>query len=199
MAEAIEELIDPAEEAGDTAKILEIIATCTSHADDDDWAEPTEAALDAYYRLSKNPASGPGDVHAGRCAVSILCSCLSAWRAHEAVIEVGLGCVAALAGRIDGGEVTEVVAARYGVEDGAEVDVAGLVVVLMEAFPEEGTVQEQACLAVEGLAEGSEELREMFRMAEGVGEGLTAAVDRISNERNKSYPARAAAVLGIEL
>jgi len=196
MAEAIEQAIEQAEEAEDTEKLLSLIATCTEkrsvcgvedenqdQEEAEDWETPTEAALDAYYRLTK----GPGGDHGH--GVAVVHSCLNAWREEEAIVEVGLGCLANVVGSpLAASSIT---------------DVPALVVALMRAHPTEGTIQEQACLVLEGLAkaaaDSSEESKESIRGTDGLREEVSAAVGRITNQRNKAYPKRVAVALRFEL
>ena len=68
---------------------------------------------------------------------------------------------------------------------------ASLVVQAMrEHCDGEATLQEQACLAAEALALNSEANASQLA-AVGIREMLVAAEEQITNERNKTYPARA--------
>jgi hypothetical protein len=175
--EEIEEQIEHAEEAGDTAKLLELIAHCAKHGGDDDWTEVAESSLDALYRLAK----GGTNITSG---LGVVFSSLEAWEAEDAIVEVGLGCVVSLAKTAQA-------------EEGS-LDV-GLIMSILQAFPDESTIQEQACLAIEGLALASDKLKGAILAIDGIQDELAAAKTRITNERNKAYPGRAAKALGIEL
>lgn len=186
----MDESIEAAEEAGDKGKLLDVLKICAEKADDDDeWQEPTEAALDAYYRLSKggraNAADAATDDDDG--VLETILSCLKAYRAEESIVEVGLGCLVAFASSSSS-------AARSVVDPNLSILVAA-----MRDFPDEATLQEQACLAVEALASASNVWKAKLAATAGVREELSAARARITNERHKSYPARAAAALGIAL
>ena len=69
----------------------------------------------------------------------------------------------------------------------------------MQSYEGESTIQEQACLAIEGLANSSSVLKNNLRDIEVIRDELIAAKGRITNERNKKYPGLAMAALGIEL
>ena len=179
MAEEFEEQIETAEEAGDVSKLLEIISSCTEHGGDDDWTDVTESSLDAFYRLVKGGANAPET-----CLGSIFSS-LEAWKGEEAIVEVALGCIVAIASKNPNLKT-----------DGVNVS---LLVELMKDFDGEATIQEQACLAIEALAKSSDVLKEKINAVDGIRGELSAAKERITNERNKAYPGRAAAALGIDL
>ena len=179
--EDLEEQIEAAEEAADTTQLLTILATCTSHGGNDDWEAATESALDALYRLVKGgTAVGAGD------ALEKIFQTLEAWKEQEAIVEVAFGCVVALTSKDDGQQKTE------------SIHLA-LLVELMQSFADESTIQEQACLAVEGLAKSSAAIKEKLVALEEIKAELAAAKGRISNERNKAYPDRAATALGITI
>ncbi|KAL3907406.1 MAG: hypothetical protein SGILL_008888 [Bacillariaceae sp.] len=178
--EVLEERIESAEESGDTISLLGIIRISTQHAtdeDNDDWAVTTEAALDAYYRLTKKAKEQQDG------GLTIVFACLEAYHTQEAIVEVALGCIVSLASDKQ--------------DEPPPPDLpVHLIVSAMKEFPEEGTIQEQACLAVEGLAAN---YKEQFLSLSVQAELKLALDERITNERNKSYPKRAAAVLGIRL
>lgn len=186
-AEDLESQIEAAEEAGDGTKLLELISTCTAHGGDDDWTEVAEASLDALFRLAKSgdhqdPVANPG--------IPVLFASLAAWKQEEAIVEVGLGCLASLAksymSNADEGDVAD------------SLDLNLLLTILKE-FPDESTIQEQACLAMESLALVSDKLKASLKCMPGIQEELVAAKERITNERNKAYPGRAAKALGLSL
>jgi hypothetical protein len=177
--EEIEEQIEGAEEAGDTATLLELITTCAKHGGDEDWTEVAESSLDALYRLAK----GGTIITSG---LGVIFSSLKAWKAEDAIVEVGLGCVVSLA------------KTAQEEESSTSLDV-GLIMSILQAFPEESTIQEQACLAIEGLALASDKLKGEILAIDDIQDELAAAKERITNERNKAYPGRAAKALGIEL
>ena len=79
-----------------------------------------------------------------------------------------------------------------------------LVLDVMKEFTDESTIQEQACLAIEGLAlwPHSSLKDELCQLNEDgiIQQELKACLEeRITNERNKAYPVRAAKALGIDL
>jgi hypothetical protein len=175
--EAIEGQLEDAEEAGDSTKLLELITTCAKHGGDDEWTEVAEASLDALYRLAK----GGTIITSG---LGVIFSSLKAWKAEDAIVEVGLGCVVSLT--------------KTAQEEEVNLDM-GLIMSILQAFPDESTIQEQACLAIEGLASASDKLKGELLAIDGIKDELAAAKERITNERNKAYPGRAAKALGIEL
>mmetsp|Transcript_7731 Transcript_7731/g.16779 ORF Transcript_7731/g.16779 Transcript_7731/m.16779 type:complete len:185 (-) Transcript_7731:312-866(-) len=179
----VEKQIESAEEEQNVAGLLDIICSCTKHGGDDNWIESAEASLDSYYRLLKGGAA------AKQGSLCALFASLKAWREEEAIVEVALGCVVAITSSGNG----------YNVDADEHPDVS-LVIEVMRSFEDETTIQEQACLSIEGLAASSDAMKEKLRNVEGIMEELVAAKDiRITNERNKSYPVRAAKALGIEL
>ena len=218
----IVEDIEAAEESKDISRVVAFLGLASSneHGGEEDWAEVAEAALDALYRLVKGGAvavdvdvagtvDGDGDVAgdvAGDIAVAgsstdylrAVFDALNAWEEEEAVVEVGLGCIVAIASKADPQE------SASNDKDGdagimAEISVE-FVLDLMKDFGAEATIQEQACLAMEGLALWKDSWKNVLAGAEGVRDELLAARDeRITNERNKSYPVRAAKALGIDL
>ena len=216
MAEEAEERIEAAEEAGDLPGILALASECSGHGGDEDWTCAAEAALDALYRLTKGGSAGRAGTGAGsggddgggdggggdggttgtvdpRVPLRTALACLEAWGEEEAIVEVALGCVAVLVPTYP--------------EDMEDEDfatwAAKLVVGAMRNFPDEGTLQEQACLAAQAMATSGRSDRRMGRalVRAGIGTELEAAATggRITNERNRTYPGRAAAALGIRL
>lgn len=179
MADEFEEQIEAAEEAGDTGKLLDIIARCTEHGGDEDWTDVMEGSLDAFYRLIKGGSDAKDD------ALKNIFASLEAWKEEEAIVEVALGCVVAVSSN-----------ATKQAEDGINVS---LIVDLMKNFEGESTIQEQACLAIEGLALSLDTLKGKINAIVGIRDELAASKDRITNERNKAYPGRAATALGFEL
>ena len=178
--EEMEDQIENAEEAGDTAKLLELITSCAEHGGDEEWTEVAESSLDALYRLAKGGTTITS-------ALGVIFSSLKAWKAEDAIVEVGLGCVVSLA---------KTAAAQE--EESSLLDVE-LIMSILQAFPDESTIQEQACLAIEGLALASDKLKGAILAIDSIKDELAAAKERITNERNKAYPGRAAKALGIEL
>ena len=218
MAEEAEERIEAAEEAGDLPGVLALASECSGHGGDEDWACAAEAALDALYRLTKGGSAGRAGTGAGsggdggggdggggdggttgtadpKVPLRTALACLEAWGEEEAIVEVALGCVAVLVPTYPEDEEDEDFA----------TSAASLVVGAMRNFPDEGTLQEQACLAAEAMAMATagRSDRRMGRalVRAGIGTELEAAATggRITNERNRTYPGRAAAALGIRL
>ena len=184
----IVEDIEAAEEAKDIAQVVAYIELVASNenAGEEDWAEAAEAALDAFYRLVKG---GP-TLDKALVYLKAVFDCLNAWEEEEAIVEVGLGCMVAICSKADQSSQDE---------DDIPIPVE-FVLDLMKDFGDESTIQEQACLAIEGLALWSQSWKDELASAEGIREELTAAKnDRITNERNKKYPIQAAKALGIEL
>ncbi len=192
----IVEDIEAAEEAKDTEKVLAYLALASSNenAGEEDWAEATEAALDSLYRLVKG-GDAKGDESLFRY-LSAVFHCLNAWEEEEAIVEVGLGCLVALASK-----ATKKEESSSANDDDDEVAIpVEFVLDLMKDFGDESTIQEQACLAIEGLALWNPTWKKELANAEGIKEELMAAKnERIVNERNKKYPVQAAKALGIEL
>ena len=180
-----ENVIEAAEEAGDLNSLLSIIETTAKYGGDPDeseeaeeWETPTESALDAFYRLTKGGDAAPST------SLSILWNVLDSWKSSEAIIEVCLGCIVYASKAVDDNSVKN-------------IDTK-LIITIMQQYKDEGTIQEQACLAIESMALSSQILKEKLSCDE-VKEELIAAKDRINNERNKKYPGLAAAALNLEL
>jgi hypothetical protein len=159
----IVEDIEAAEEAKDVDRVVAFLGLASSneHSGEEDWAEAAEAALDALYRLVKGGAVSGSDDESLLFHLQAVFDALNAWEEVEAIVEVGLGCLVAIASKADTKD-----------EDDVAIPVE-FVLDLMKDFSGEQTIQEQSCLAIEGLA-------------------------RITNERNKAYPVRAAKALGID-
>jgi hypothetical protein len=190
----IVEDIEAAEESKDVDRVVAYVSLSSSseHGGDEDWAEAAEAALDALYRLVKGGASKTDEVIFNLQAVF---DALDAWKEEEAIVEVGLGCLVAIASKAEKASGDE--------EDDDAVAFAipvAFVLDLMKDFGDEATIQEQSCLAIEGLALWNTSWKDELAASEGIKEELLAARDeRITNERNKAYPVRAAKALGIDL
>lgn len=192
MAEKLEELIEAAEEASDIPKLLATISMCANRQckkstdDDDDWEIPAEAAHDAFYRVVKGGDAAKLELPMGT-RVNLLRS-LDSWKDEEAIVEVALGCIAAVGSASEEGLDQTVPA----------LDVRPIVGV-MRAYESESAIQEQACLAIEGLAKLSVDLKERLLAVQGIEGELRAAGGRITNERNKKYVRQAADALGLKL
>jgi len=189
MAEEYEEQIEAAEESEDTTKLLDIIADCSAHGGDEDWAEAAEGSLDALFRLAK---SGTASSCADK-ALPVLFDSLKAWKDAndaEAIVEVALGCIVSLSKSYE--------TTNDDVAGESTLDLS-LLISILQKFTDESTVQEQACLAIEGLALVSDSCKERFKAMDGMQAELVAAKERIINERNKAYPSRAAEALGLIL
>uniref|UniRef100_A0A7S4EGB1 W2 domain-containing protein n=1 Tax=Pseudo-nitzschia australis TaxID=44445 RepID=A0A7S4EGB1_9STRA len=194
--------IEAAEENGDIDQILAYLEIGSSkdhrgNGEEDEhyaWTEVTEEALDAFYRLVKAGTDPVGASTALAYLTKIFAS-LEAWKEEEAIAEVALGCIVSVASKADKTE------AGAGEATATEINLQlQLVLDVMKEFDNEATIQEQACLAIEGLALWNEDWKATFRESEGIGDELKAArEERITNERNKAYPVRAAKALGIEL
>ena len=183
----IVEDIEAAEEAKDIEQVVAFVRLVASNenAGEEDWAEAAEAALDALYRLVK----GCSTLDKALVYLKAVFDCLNAWEEEDAIVEVGLGCLVAICSKAD----------KSSTNDDISIPVE-FVLDLMKDFGDESTIQEQACLAIEGLALWSQSWKDELAAAEGIKEELTAAKnDRITNERNKKYPVQAAKALGIEL
>jgi hypothetical protein len=183
MAEELKGQIEAAEEAGGTAAVLDLVATCTSHGGEEDWAEVAESRLDSFFRLVKG-GSAVADASNG---FLVIFASLAAWKEHEAIVEVALGCIVSLANT----KTTTTKAV-------GDLDLS-LLLTMLQSFPDESTIQEQACLAIEGLAMASETYKTALGATDGIQDELVAAKERITNERNKAYPGRAAQALGLAL
>ena len=207
----IVEDIEAAEEAKNIDGVVAYIGLVSSgdKGGEEDWAEAAEASLDALYRLVKGGAYDvDGDDDDGEennldalFHLSAVFDCLDAWEEEDAIVEVGLGCVVAIASKAKKSEPKETTTGDDGDDDDDAPFVnVELVLDLMKDFGSESTIQEQASLAIEGLVLWKTCWKEELAKAEGIREELSAAKnDRITNERNKSYPVRAATALGIDL
>jgi len=209
--EVVEE-IEATEEAGNIKKILELIDLTSSedHGGDDDWAEAAEASLDAFYRLIKAAVGGGNNsgtsaaAAAGNTPVIIYLSkvfaSLKAWKKEEAIVEVALGCIVAIASKATTNTAEE---EEKNSTNMINVEVE-LVLDVMKEFTDESTIQEQACLAIEGLAlwphnSWKDEICQLNEDGVVQQELKACLEERITNERNKAYPVRAAKALGIDL
>lgn len=188
----IVEDIEAAEEAKDVDRVVAFVGLASSneHGGEEDWAEVAEASLDALYRLVKGGSSKSEE---SLFYLQAVFDALNAWEEEDAIVEVGLGCLVAIASKAS--KETE------GDEEEEDVGIpVEFVLDLMKDFGDESTIQEQACLAMEGLALMKPSWKDELASAEGIREELKAAKEeRITNERNKAYPVRAATALGIEL
>jgi hypothetical protein len=172
-----EEALEQAEANGDYSTVICIMDQSCSD-DCEDAEELAEAATDALLRLSGS-ADKEKLGEAGACEAVI--KIMEKFSEEAAVVEVALGCVRPLC-------ATTANQARMG-------GMADLIVRAMQVHSEgEATLQEQACLAVEALAQGNKENADKLLEA-GVEKELASAKGRITNERNKTYPDRAAAAL----
>eukprot|EP00536_Pseudo-nitzschia_multiseries_P006954 jgi/Psemu1/16517/gm1.16517_g len=201
--EMIEE-IEAAEADGDKDLILAHLSTacsreCGEDEDEDEkyaWTEVTEEALDAFYRMVKS-SSDTIEESAALDQLNRMIAALTAYKEEEAIVEVALGCIVALSSKASKDDAAAA-AATAGVDSSAVA--VGTVLEAMKEFSGEATIQEQACLAIEGLALWKDEWKEIFSGSEGISDELRGAKEeRITNERNKAYPVRAATALGIEL
>ena len=223
-----DQAIEDAEEKGDIETIVGIInftteeaaaAATTTAGDDEDnheWTEATEAALDAFYRMVK---SGILVTEVATTTTTTYCVyfdsiflALDAWQHEEAIAEVGLGCIVALCNDMKKKE-DDVDGISTSLDELTErinkVDIVALIVTkIMPLFATEGTIQEQACLALEGLVTApygkmNRELQATFQYHIDNGllqeQLLLARDERITNERNKSYPGRVATALDISI
>ena len=227
-----DQAIEDAEEKGDIETIVGIInftteeaaaATTTTAGDDEDkdedkdhheWTEATEAALDAFYRMVKS-----GILVTEVATTTTYCVyfdsiflALDAWQHEEAIAEVGLGCIVALCNDMKKKE-DDVDGTSTSLDELTErinkVDIVALIVTkIMPLFATEGTIQEQACLALEGLVTApygkmNRELQATFQYHIDNGllqeQLLLARDERITNERNKSYPGRVTTALDISI
>ena len=179
--------IDAAENAKDVGKIVNYICITSSveTGGDSDWAEAAETSLDALYRLVKAGNSKPNQ---SLKQLKCVFDALTAWQEEETIVEVGLGCIVAISSN----------AKKSNDDSDIAVDVE-FILELMKDFVDRSAIQEQACLAIEGLAQWRLSWKDALATAEGMKEELQEAHNfRIMNERNKSYPVRAAKTLGIE-
>ena len=187
MAEEYEDQIEEAEEAGNVSKILEIVQVCTSKSGDDDWTDVTEGSLDALFRLAKGGNNDAISVS----VVETIFKALQAWKDEEAIVEVALGCLVSVLSKLEGIKDDDI----------PNLELA-LIWKLLEDFSDESTIQEQACLTVEGFALASSTWKQCLLDTCGGGDvttTLTESRERITNERNKAYPGRAAKALGVDL
>jgi hypothetical protein len=227
------ESIEKAEEDDDLKTILDIINFISSDMGDpddddddgnDDWVEATEASLDAFYRMIKSgikittttttdtdtdPNTDTADTGAVVSYYTLLnpiFAILNGWRKEEAIVEVALGCIVAITTKMIDQQETEMEME----ECINKVNIIDLIVVkiMQQLYRDESTIQEQACLAIEGLV-----LSPYYSMNVDLKDQLQYHIDeniiqkelklardeRITNERNKSYPGRVANALQITL
>jgi hypothetical protein len=172
-----EEALEQAEANGDYSTVI-CVMNQSCFDDCDDAEDLAEAATDALLRLSASVDKEKlGEAGACEAVIRIM----EKFCEEAAIVEVSLGCVRLLC-------AANANQARMG-------NVADLIVRAMQIHSEgEATLQEQACLAVEALAHGNKENAHKL-MEAGVEKELTSAKSRITNERNKTYPDRAAAAL----
>ena len=197
--------IEAAEENGDIDQILAYLEFGSSkdhrgNGDEDEdyaWTEVTEESLDSFYRLVKAGTDPVGPSTALAYLTKIFSS-LEAWKEEEAIVEVALGCIVSIASKADKTEAAAGEATATATVAKINLQLQ-LVLDTMKEFRDEATIQEQACLAIEGLALWNEDWKATFCESQGIGKELKAArEERITNERNKAYPVRAAKALGIE-
>lgn len=151
-----------------------------------------QGALDALYRLVKGGPSGV-DARLQRLLPALV-RALAAWQQEDAVVEVAMGCIATVTGQAAAGKEA------WASDPEQAIAYVASVVDAVRALPGEATVQEQACLAIEGLALLHDEFKAALNAVDGMKEELIAMrADRITNERNKAYPLRAAKALGINI
>ena len=229
------ESIEKAEEDDDLKTIFDIINFISSDMDDpdddddddgnDDWVEATEASLDAFYRMIKSgikittkttdtdtdtdPNTDTADTRAVVPYYTLLnpiFAILNGWRKEEAIVEVALGCIVAITTKMIDQQETEMEME----ESINTVDIIDLIVVkiMQQLYKDESTIQEQACLAIEGLVLSPYYSRNVdfkdqlqYHIDENIiqTELKLARDERITNERNKSYPGRVAKALKITL
>ncbi|OEU21081.1 hypothetical protein FRACYDRAFT_234707 [Fragilariopsis cylindrus CCMP1102] len=131
---------------------------------------------------------------------------LNGWRKEEAIVEVALGCIVAITTKMIDQQETEMEME----ESVNTVDIIDLIVVkiMQQLYKDESTIQEQACLAIEGLVLSPYYSRNVdfkdqlqYHIDENIiqTELKLARDERITNERNKSYPGRVANALKITL
>ena len=228
------ESIEKAEEDDDLKTIFDIINFISSDMGDpdddddgnDDWVEATEASLDAFYRMIKSgikiiittttdtdtdtdPNTDTADTGAVVPYYTLLnpvFAILNGWRKEEAIVEVALGCIVAITTKMIDQQETEMEME----ESINTVDIIDLIVVkiMQQLYKDESTIQEQACLAIEGLVLSPYYSRNVdfkdqlqYHIDENIlqTELKLARDERITNERNKSYPGRVAHALKITL
>mmetsp|Transcript_4605 Transcript_4605/g.11594 ORF Transcript_4605/g.11594 Transcript_4605/m.11594 type:complete len:195 (-) Transcript_4605:520-1104(-) len=180
----MESEIEAAESSSNIDILLKILSECESNhrqGKEGDWDVPTEACLDAFYRILKK--GGKSDDKTEQLPASTrvtLFRSLKEWIDEEAIVEVCLGCMGAVGSkREDGFEETT----------HAEID-ANLIVEVMQQYSNESTIQEQACLAIKALVEIDVMKKKLLAVGE-IEEELKAVEGRITNERNKKYAVQA--------
>jgi len=208
--------IEAAEEAGNIDAILNHISLftktqciggdgegdgelfCNRNAGNGDWTEAMEASLDAFYRLIKAGRGNNNSSIASILATSYLNKMfysLNCWKEEEVIVEVALGCIVAITSKAAKPTEDDTVD-----EEGNVIGDTKLVLAVMKKYKDESTIQEQACLAIEGLALFRDNWKDAFRQLQGIKEELKAArEERITNERNKAYPLRAGKAFGVDL
>ena len=176
--DALVEMVEEAEEAGNYAAITGILAHAASFLEED-GEEVAEGALDALMRLASSGPAVAALGEAGACeAVAVAAK---VFMEEPSVMEVALGCFRKLAA--DNTENQ----ARLGA-----ASAPALLVTAMATHTEgEPTLQEMGCLAVVAMCPGNAAaLKEA-----GVEVSLEAAKPLIENDRNKTYPDKAMAAL----
>ena len=166
--------VEAMEESGDYASIAVLLA---SSSGSEDAEEIAEACCDGLLRL----ASSADKEAMGAAAWPAVVRTLEAYSSDSpAVAEVALSVLAKLAPsnqRLFSPSLS-----------------AALLAAMSENDEGEPTLQEQACLLVQALAENDRENAEALSKA-GFAEELERAGTKIVNERNKAYPLRAAAAI----
>jgi thiopurine S-methyltransferase len=172
-----------AEEADDIATLILILEhTCSAGVDPADFENATEAACDGLLRLTKGrPARLASN---GDAVCAAVCHALSTFGSEPGIVEVILGCVNNFAADA---------ACR---EKLGECSIAELLVAAMgEHTSGEATLQEQGCLAIAALADGSN-ANVARLLAAGAAKSLEAAIGLIGERATvKGYVTLAQAAL----
>lgn len=164
------------EAAGDGEKDAACMSTTPYHS--------VYCILSVMFRMASSAESRVTFGENGACEAVL--SLLQTFMEEPSIVEVALGVIRKLATECPENQ------ARFAKP---ETSCASLVVQSMREHSDgEATLQEQACLAAEALALNSEANASQLS-AVGIREMLVAAEKQITNERNKTYPARALAAI----
>ena len=161
---------------------------------DDDHDAIIEATLDAYYRLTKALSStGRGILidDSNTNAIQMLVRCLRGFKKHEAIVEVGLGCI-----------INTCYLSPISKDDiDLSREAAIFLVDIMKLYPllNEICIQKQLCLAIVALSTADKVFQESFIREGGKKELIKQFHHQNDNERNKSHIIQAAEALGIRL
>ncbi len=171
--------IEKAEEVGDLRELIRLVKENLDTEED-----VLEEALSATYRLATSLSSIDLDGDDVTFAADVLFNCFERWMEEAYLIEIVLSIVKCFANKS--------VSLREQLSSSTTLK---MVVECMNTHADgEETVQEQGCLAVEALAQGSLDARSVLN-SYGAAEAVERAAGLITNERNKKYAVQAKTAL----